>query len=423
MKKSLFLFCFICLGINLFGQEIKRKLTIEDAVSLAAVNNISLKRQKISLDNLEKKNKYSWNSISPSLSGSGSMSVPMKENESFSYSVSAGVSLSFAPSLFTSIKAAKLNYENGKVSYEAACKNVELNVRKLFCSLIYAGENITLQKRNLETAQARYEANLAKYKKGQLSEIDLLSSQYNYESKKPTLESAIISYETNVNSFKQLLGIPQNESIEFVGKLEDFLTSGDISVEKVIDEIPSVKTVLANIESAKNQLMATRFSAWGPSLSASYTFNMSGNFESDKLDTRNSLSLSVRIPLDGYLPWSTGALSIDNQKNNLKDLELQLQNERENAELNIQNSIKKIKQSQSQLEVIKNNVQLAQKTYDMTLTAYNHGSRDLLTLQNAADSLLSARVSEQSQIYNIISAIFDLENSIGVPFGTLGKSE
>ena len=55
----------------------------------------------------------------------------------------------------------------------------------------------------------------------------------------------------------------------------------------------------------------------------------------------------------------------------------------------------------------------------MTLTAYNHGSKDLLTLQTAADNLLKAKTNEQSQLYSLISAILDLENTLGVPFGTI----
>lgn len=419
MKKFFVIPVLLCCAVTLFSQENVRKLTVEDAVILAADNNISLKRQRLSLDSLEKKNKYSWNSISPSANISGSMSIPFEES-GISYSVSASVSLNFTPSLFTSIKAAKLNYENGIVSYESAVRTVELNVRKVFYSLLYTKENIALQNRNMETAKVRYESNLAKFNKGQLSELDLLSSQYSYDSLLPTLESSKISYENNIATFKQTLGLSQDVEIELIGNLEDFMNIKEITVDKVVEEIPSVKTIQASIEAAENQLLATRFSAWGPSISASYTYGKSGSFDSTNLRGTNGLSISLRVPLDGYLPWSTGALSIDNQKTNIKDLKLQLENQKETASLEINNSVKKIRQAQLQLNLMKNNVDLAQKTYEMTSNAYNHGSKDLLSLQNAADSLMSARISLQSQIYTMISAILDLENTIGVPFGTLG---
>ena len=131
--------------------------------------------------------------------------------------------------------------------------------------------------------------------------------------------------------------------------------------------------------------------------------------------------MGLRIPLDGYLPWSNGANNIAAQKANLKDLELQLENEKTSAELSLQNSIKNILQKQSQMEMLDRNVELAQKSYDMTLTAYNHGSRDLLTLQNASDSLLKAKTDRESHIYNLICAVMDLENTLGIPFGSLGN--
>ena len=58
----------------------------------------------------------------------------------------------------------------------------------------------------------------------------------------------------------------------------------------------------------------------------------------------------------------------------------------------------------------------------MALAAYNAGSKDLLSLQTAADNLAGAKNTLQNQRYTIISAILDLENTLGVPFGTLGES-
>lgn len=425
MKKVLLLTTiFLCGMVFCYSQENIRKLTVDDAVILAADNNISLQRQRISLNTLEKKKDTSWNGISPSLSASGNMSIPFEENSKMSYSISASASLNFTPSLFTAIKTAKLNYENGVTSYENAVRTVELNVRKVFCNLLYTKENIQLQERKLETAKSLYESNLAKYNRGQLSELDLLNSQYNYESTIPTLQSSQINYDNSIATFKQTLGVNQSEEIELVGNIEDFLNIGKIEINKNIEEVPAVKTILANMELAKTQLLATRFSAWGPSLSASYSYGQSGNFESSDLRTTgNALSLSLRIPLDGFLPWSNGALSIANQKANLQDLELQLKEKKESTELEIQNSIKKIEQAQAQLNVLENNVELAQKRYNMTLTAYNHGSKDLLTLQNASDALMTARINLSSQKITIFSAILDLENILGVPFGTLGKTD
>ncbi len=418
MKKILSFFLFFCCFSIIFAQEIKT-ITIDDAVSLALENNISIKQQKINLDLLQKRNSYSWNSVSPSASVSGNVSPGLEKDSASSWSVSANLSLSLTPSLYTSIQSARLNYENGLISFDNAKRTIELNVRKIFYNLIYTKDSIALQDRNLETAKQRYNSTKERFNKGQVSELDLLTAQLNYESLKPSIESANITYENSIESFKQMLGISPSTEIKLDGNLDKFKEIKADDIKYNLEDLPSIKSLKIDIENAKNSLLATRFSAWGPSISASYTFGVSGNNKSDEARKTNSLSLGFRIPLDGYLPWSSGALSIESQKANLETLELKYKDTVASTELSINTKIKQIKQAQSQLKLLNDNVTLAQKTYNMTLTAYNHGSKDLLTLLNASDNLLKAKINEQAQINTLISAILDLENTLGVPFGTI----
>jgi outer membrane protein TolC len=436
MKRIIFaaiaLFCSLSLNAQTEKDKV-RTITVDEAVILAADNNISLKRQRISLETLERRNKTSWNGVSPSASLSGGLEIPLEKADpspmnpnpaDYSYSVSVNVSLRLTPSLYTSIRDASLKYESGKTSYEEAVRQIELNVRKLFYSLLYTKESMNLQRRNMETARIRYENNRDKYNRGQLSELDLLQSQYSYESLRPNIESAEIAYQNSIASFKQTLGISQDEKIELSGTLSDAVPPESFSVNQAVDELPSIKKIKASIAQQENSLLATRFSAYSPSVTASYSWGMNGNDKTEEFkkgQESHSLSLSVNIPLDGYIPWTNGAQNVKNQKAVLQDLQLQLENERTTASLNLQNSIKNILQKQSQMDLIDRNVELAQKTYDMTLTAYNHGSRDLLTLQNSADSLLKAKTDRESKKYELISAVLDLENTLGIPFGTLGK--
>ena len=435
MMKRFLIISMLCAAVfPIFAQNASdkvRTITVDEAVILAADNNISLKRQRISLETLERRNKTSWNSVSPTMSLSGGLTKPldgivtdMEAQIKYSYNVGASARLSLTPSLYTSIKDAQLKYESGKTSYEDAVRQIELNVRKLFYSLLYTQESMNLQRRNMETARIRYENNRDKYNRGQLSELDLLQSQYSYESLRPNIESAEIAYQNSIASFKQTLGISQDEKIELSGSLSDAVPPESFSVNQAVDELPSIKKIKASIAQQENSLLATRFSAYSPSVTASYSWGMNGNDKTEEFkkgQESHSLSLSVNIPLDGYIPWTNGAQNVKNQKAVLQDLQLQLENERTTASLNLQNSIKNILQKQSQMDLIDRNVELAQKTYDMTLTAYNHGSRDLLTLQNSADSLLKAKTDRESKKYELISAVLDLENTLGIPFGTLGK--
>ena len=413
-----------------------QKISVDDAVILAADNNISLKSQKIDLDVLEKKDKYSWNSVSPSISLSAGYSDSFVSGSftddgyksidtgAGSLSLNGGLSLRFSPSVLASMKSAKLSYENGIVTYESAVRSVELDVRRRFYGLLNSKENIALLERNMETARIRYENDRDKYSRGQLSELDLLNSQYNYEKLKPTIQQTINTYENDVASFKQILGLDQEQEIELLGSMDDFIPPQDFSIDVKIDEIPSIKKIESSIEAQKIALTAARFSAWGPTVSASYSYSLGGKAEKGAPSSgRDSLSLNVSVPLDGYLPWSSGALSIDSQKSNLEKLQLQLEESKTTAALSIEKQIKSLRQMNLQIKNLDKNVEIAQKTYDMTLRAYNAGSRDLLTLQSASDTLMSVRLNRQQQLYSILSAVLDLENTLGIPFGSLGDKK
>ena len=151
---------------------------------------------------------------------------------------------------------------------------------------------------------------------------------------------------------------------------------------------------------------------------ASSTASLAGNDKTDDSSLTMNYSLGVRIPLDGYLPWSSGAMSIASQKTNLKSLELDLENARTSAAITIRNSYNAVNQAMAQLSNYERNVDLMQRTYEMTKNSYNAGSSSLSALQSAEENLASAKYNLQAQRYAIISALLDLENTLGVPFGT-----
>lgn len=427
MKKLIISTFSMLISIFCFAQK---TLTVDDAVKLAMENNITIKQGKMDLELLDLKNKFSWSGISPSLSLSGGVSGGKSGTKdtfadaknSTTWNASGGVRFSFTPSLATTIKDAKLSYESGKMTYENTKRSIELSVRKTFYSLLYFNENLELQKRNLETAHETYKSNLSKFNQGRLSELNLLTSQYNYESKIPVVTNLQTTYDNNIDNFKVILGLDINDEIELTGNLED-LTSKELNnklLDLNIEEIPSIKLLNKNIESAKNRLNAARFSAYGPSLSLSGSLGANGGIDPKRDETYSlSYSATLSIPLDGYMPWSNDAVKIKSQQETLEKQLQTLEQTKKTTEISIRNSYNSIKQAKTQLELYEKNVELMQKTCDMTRTAYNAGSSDLLTLQKAEDNLYQAKYNVQNQRYTIISAMLELENTLGINFGEL----
>ena len=418
-----------------FGQsenETVRSLTVDEAVELAKNNNVSIARSQITLEAASRAKAHSWNSISPTASFSASSTLPVDAlsdvDSAYTASIglSATLSLNLTANLFTSMNAAKIAYESGKLTFSDAVKSVELGVREAFYGLLYEQENIVLQERNLEIAKTQYNNNLAKYNQGRLSEIDVLSAEVNYKSKIPTVESARTTFLNDLASFKQTLGLNLDEKIELAGTLDDLINLNEISVDIKNVQSSSIKLLEYKLENAKNSVTDKRFSAFAPSLNASLNWSDEKwyvGYDGTAPDAQKSASLrlSATIPLDGILPWSARNDAIDSAQDTVKDLELQLENEKKNLTRTVMSSLRSIKQSQESIKYKQANVTLAQRTYDMTAEAYNRGTKDLLTLQNANTSLLNAQVSLKSEVLTLIRAVLNLENTIGVDFGTLGR--
>jgi len=135
MKKSAVLFLAVFLSAaNVFAQPVA--LGIEEAVSKALEENVSVKRGRISLDSAERAAGTSWNSVSPTINGSASVTMPLDSDKN-ALSLSGSVKVNLAPSIYTTVKNACLNYEKQQMTYDETLRSVELAVRKSFYSILY----------------------------------------------------------------------------------------------------------------------------------------------------------------------------------------------------------------------------------------------------------------------------------------------
>lgn len=428
MKLKQILFLFILFSVfswNVFSAEndelSKEKiLTLEECISLAKENNLSIKVQKNTLNDLKRKNETSWNSVSPSIKGDAAFQDDFT-NKTESFAISGSLGLTLSTNLYSTIKGAKLNYENGLLTYNQAVKQIEMSVWKTFYDLIYKTEYFSFQSQNLLTAKKNYEQNLEKFKNGKISELDVMSSRVSYEQKKPVLEEARIDLTNNLELFKNIIGVDFDDEIKLDGSLDFLLELKDIKLPPKENPSPDVQAAKFAVEIAENNLLAQCFSSYSPVITGTYKYGQALNIDNSLWNETSSLSVGVSIPLDSYLPWSSSAVSINSKKESLESAKLNLEDAENSIRVNTENALRKINQIISMLEVSKETVALAKKTYEMTETAYNYGKTDFLTLQNASDNVLNAEVSLKNQAKTLMETLLDTEYLLGLEFGTILK--
>lgn len=437
-KTAAILFC-CCIPLCLHAAEGNTTssaltLTADSAVEHAIQGNISLKKSSIALKQAKRTRNYSWSSAAPTFSSSASVRKTLPEKESTgtgaaaaassnaaNLSLGASVNIGLSPSLITSIRGAVLSYQKQQLDYNTAVRTIELNVRKAFYSILYEQENVALRQTNADTARKQYASNLAKFNRGLLPRLDVLNSQLTYQNAQLSLENAKTTLLNDMATFKQMMGIPQDTEVKVSGSLEDVLSLPEINIETVQKSSATIVSLQKQIEIAQNNLLAARFSAYAPSFTAGYSYNFSKALESGTdWSHGGTLSLGLSIPLDGFLPWSKSAQGIASQKDTINTLKLELQEAKTTLEVSTQSYLNKIRQLQAAAALQKTSVAFAKESYAMTSEAYASGTKDLLALQTAADNKLQAEVNLMSQAYSLIAAILELENTIGVPFGTFG---
>lgn len=416
-SKIVLLLCFFVGTVCAFSEKIT--LSASDAVRYALENNITVKENKINLDSAAREKNFSWNGISPSasLSANYSRDVPSKENSHDTISAGVRISASLTPSLYTQIKNAALAYQAQEITFENAKNTISSSVLKNYYAILYEVENLELSRKNLETKKKQYDANLEKFNRGMLNQVDVLSAQIAWQNMELTVETQKINLENSLAQFRQSLGLSQETEIEFSNNFERFFSFNKIDADKITVKSSEIELLEKQLESAKNTLLANRLKTYGPSISASY--NYSENYAADgfeKLSDGGSVSAGVSIPLDGIMPWSSSAQGIDSAKENIRLLELKLEDQKTTVRIKADSLIKKINQCVENIKVRKSSIELAETNYAMTLKAYNYGTRDLLTLQAAQDNLLESKVNLISEANTLVACLCDLINISDIGF-------
>lgn len=235
-KLVLQVLAFSLLETMIFAEEEKSNvvnLTVDQAVEFALKNSNSMKAADIDLAMKERAGKYGWNVLLPTVQATATMSrasedavssnlpagIPIEITESMHWTGIVGLSASWNLSLayIDQIKAAKAEYEAGKLSWEQTQRETKVNVQKLFYGLLLQQESLKLDRVSLENSRQRYVQADQNYKNGAVPEMRLLQLQVAYENLKPEVSKAEREFRNQLDTFAFLIGYPVGTKLELSG--------------------------------------------------------------------------------------------------------------------------------------------------------------------------------------------------------------
>ena len=420
----------------------KMILTVEEAVNYAKENSRSLKSANIDLQIKKRAKNFSWNVLVPSVQATGTMSranevtntmdaimsainpmyQPAEIEPSDHWKAIGGLtaSLNLSVALIDGIRASFANYEAGLITWEQTYKETELNIRKMFYALLLQQESLNLQKTTLANAKNRFDQAKINFRNGLIPELSLLQTEVTYENQKPAIVKQEQALKEQLDTFAFLLGIPQGTEISLSGEITpDFVELNPQELyQKYMENNLEIALFKKNLEMMKINYSAQNLQIYTPAVSLSYGWQpVLSDITSDWGDKDNwfdngSFSVTLAWNITNMLPFSASSLKVQDLKNNIEQMNLNLINLEENAKMKINNLVNVLNQSRAAIESSNRNISLAQKSYDMTSIAYRNGTTELLDVREAETQLNQAKLALASEKFNYLAGLLDLEFAI-----------
>lgn len=424
------------------GQEEVVTLTVDQAVEYALQNSRDLKSNDIDLAIKERSAKYSWNVFLPDITVSGTAArttdidstlnqmnamqglaaltggqpvPPIEAEEKYHWALVGNINaqLNLSLAYIYSIRAAKAGYEGGKITWEQSQKQTIMNIKKLFYGLLLQQESLEIQRMSLENARQRAAQAQINFNNGRIPQLQFFNAQVTYENQRPEVETAERSFNQQLDTFAFLIGMPVGTKIELSGSIEPEyvnVTTEEL-LEKYGEKNLDLRALQNNIDILNMNLKALNLSSYTPALVLSYGYQPTGTWWSGDLDFADQGSLSIKLAFNitNMLPWSANRQQAQDLKDNISKLNLTMETLTENQKVQVRKAVDTLNQAREQIDSMGRTVELAQRSYDMSVSSFNNGRMELLDVRDAQTQLNQAMLGQLNQKFNYISALMDLE--------------
>jgi multidrug efflux system outer membrane protein len=342
-----------------------------------------------------------WAEVFPDISLSGGLSyrttlftgTPFNTPEAFGYSGSLWLTLKLNPSLRQAMKIIDLAYRSQLLSYENARRQLEIEVTKEFYRLLTERESLANLEEIKTLADRQVEKSQTAFNNGLISQLALLQSRLGAETARLNQSRAETDYRSHLGEFLVLLGLEQYTETVLEGKIE--IEQVETDPERLIrdylgkrPDIVSQRQAIERLELAERQ---TVLSNRAPTLSLSAQWSGSDPPGTNGFSDTLSGSLSLEIPVESWIPGTKKNQTIGSARAGVEKARLDLRDAENRAMTEIRSLTAKLRNSWGSIEIARLQVEIAQRTYELTDEGFRNGTVEFLDLQEAWNSMAKAR--------------------------------
>jgi outer membrane protein len=428
----------IALLISIAGHTQNKKWTLQECVTHAYENNITIKQGQNSLLINEQDIEAAKGNLLPSMRGSASQNLSLGSVELFPGSFanrtfhSTNVGVSVSQNVYSGnrnrllLEQSKLNYERNVLNQSKTKDDIGLFVVNGYLNILFGSEN-------LETAKAQYEFSLKQLKQvqdlvdaGVQPRANIFDAEATLANDEQSITIAENNYTLALLSLSQLLQVPFEGfevQIVDVGAPSQSIMYSDVSpvLDQAIANRSEIKIAETDIENAK---LNTEIAKTGylPTVSFNYGFNSGANFtnlsnsnsffQQINENKGHSFSLNVGIPIFSRFQNKTAVakskIQEANTALNLEQAKLDLESTIQRAFTDAQAALKTYVAAQKSLD----SQRLA---FDNSEERYNIGAMNTFDLEQIRIRLINAEASLINAKYDFVFKTKVLDFYTGKP--------
>jgi outer membrane protein TolC len=296
----------------------------------------------------------------------------------------------------------KSEYEKARLNYDLTSKRLKRNeldliyrVSKAFYDLNASKEHMSITKMSMDRLSIAYEIAQNKYKAGLIREVEALQMEVDLGEAQNAYDLATVNNSTQLNVFKQVLGLPLSENIELKSNFDYDPIEIDIKIalKKALENRLELKEQQLQIDLTNIELKRIKSKGTiSGDLEAYYDF-----VGMDKYDINKSLGgaingtwgtlkdrpanfgvlLKLKIPI---LDWGENRSRVKAVKAQIKQSVYQQEAQTVEIESQVIRTVNEVHSTLRRLELLKKNKVIAEKSFAISQNRFSNGDIDSQTL-------------------------------------------
>lgn len=440
MKRISILLLVSMIALPTFAQK---KLTLQEAVSIALQKNTTLIKSKNNLASSKSQLKNAYGELAPSLGASAgfnwqqvddkggvqrdffgnSLDIPAStvENRNFNVGIGGGITLFNGLANYAAISQSKDNLSASEYNIAKLKQNIVFTTTDYFYTVLNYQELMAVREENVKYYQKLYETIQERNRLGSVTLADVYSAQVQLGAAELSLIQTQNLYESSMASLLNYLAL---------NVLEDYSLVDPFSANKVIDTDTYLKD-FENIQTMVNTALDNRFdyksqqlnlsaaesgvtiarSGIYPSLTGNYYYSTSA-VTTGNLFNRKVLSVGLTLNIPIFSNFSTenqiqfAQVNAMNAQEDLFALERQIK-------IEIKQTYLDLIAAKKSLDVASKSVSAAEETRKINQERYNLGSATLLDVLQASRDYTDALRNKINAVYDFYRQHDKLNNAIG----------